>query len=455
MPQIFKFGPYWVYFWSNLFMNKKRKNAEKASMKEKAPAVPFVFKNGESTVKKSRFENDDIRIFENENYELMQENLDGTARKLTGINTENTESKYMWLTNDWFYVFDGDGCICRTPFDRETQSICIDKNREVLVQLDTEEQELIDLLVTDSYLLYSYLDSEEDTTFFCIYELGSRKTFVAFVLHDDVENAYAILYRTPDVLPIITDNHFYLRGDEILYSVSFDTWEAKKISSDIEIFSNPAVAEQDGVLYFLSGNENSVYKYDGNKVDYVLKEKTFRNMIETMELLDDNTMMDTEISIESIHSVNRRLYILVFVQWLSTERIIEGKDKGQTIQNTHSTVIPLFADISNLSEWKVEQELLDYISENIEPDAFYYNEDDKVTYKTDYSNKADTQSVIKFMCNNKIFLYTYNGRNLMGEGEKINTFKYYVYDIETNKIEPIDVTDYAKNEFYVSYSTDI
>ena len=456
---------------------------------EPAVGISAQFTNSDSSVKKNRYENDYIRIFYDEDYEGMQENLDGTGRVPANLGEDAIDSTSIWLTNDWLYSVvynesDDTDMICRTSVNENAEPMYDNNDKEVLMKLK-EEQEVVDLMVMVPYVFYSYHDDNEGTTTFCCYHLENKTYFLAFTL----EGNYFVVYnKTDGVLPVVIDNHFYLMGDGKddpdeetddttggLYRVSFDTWEVEKVDefmTQTGLYRQSLITEQGGNLYWLSVGGTNVEKYDGKESVAAFAENTYMKVLNKLKLwpyVDDPEACNDDTDIYGVYVVNDRLYILVNVRWSTFDlKVISEKDKGKKVDLPHDRTIPYYVELKDNKKCKTEDALSEFLCSHSEPNAYCEDRDDDgndIMYKTNFTDKTlDTQSDVEFIYGQKIYFYTFEYPDNLLEDElylpnddlevDIPVFyNYYSYDLDTHKVEEIDETTYSKFVFYAGYTT--
>ena len=404
-------------------------------------AVTAIFKNSDTTEKTDEFKNDFICVFDDGYLDWKQENLDGTGRQKLPI--EKLEKKYVfvdvwWLTNDWMYMElhdDTTTSIGRIPVDCKTQPMFDIENMEILIE-DTGEL-LEDVMVTDSYLFYLVYNEKKDATVGYRYDFSTKENKLVFEAKNDyceINYDYGYNYG----LPLVVGNNIILTGESNLYALSVDTLENKVICSG-EFIDESLMAEYEDVLYFTYGETDSIYKYDGDNVTCLIEEKAFYKTVDEMDLADKNAY-GIESWIAEINIINDRLYAVVEVDWYSKEKWVEGPHKGETVQKTRSQMYLLSTDINDFSEWKLDDTLAEFMTNNFEPDNKAYDNCDNQkhtgSYRTDIKDSADIAlGDMDFEADGCVSFFVESF-----DDEDDDSF--YIYDIATGKIQQVDEREY-------------
>ena len=401
-------------------------------------AVTALFKNSDTTEKTKALENDFIRVFETDDFEWKQENLDGTGTQKLQI--EKLESQYVytnvwWLTNDWIYIefYDkGEGRDCsvigRIPVDCKTQPMFDIENLEILVE-DTGELE--DLMVTDSYLFYFAYTHKWGEIIGCTYDFSTKENKVVM----EAKDGYCGMeydYNDNFDLPLVVRNNLIWSGTDNLYALSVDAFENKVICSG-DFMDECLLAEYEDVLYFTQGEKDNIYKYDGDNATCLIEEEAFYKMVDEMDLVEKGAY-NIESWITEINIINDRFYALIEVDWDAKEKWTEGPHKGKTIRNAHDQMFLLSTDINDFNEWEVDDTLADFVLNNFESDAIFFddcaNEKHENYYRTDAKDSADTAvDEIGFLNGSQVGLCA---ESLNGDES------YFIYDIVTGEIRQSD-----------------
>ena len=396
-------------------------------------AITTVFKNSDTTEKTDPLENDFISVFANDAGDWKYKNLDGTGtQKLPIEYPKDGYFEVWWVTNDWMYVgmFDKKSSIGRIPINREAQPMVDIENMEVLIE-NADIDMLDELIVTDSYIFYLAYNEKRDATVGYRYDFSTKENRLIL----EVKEEYCELWYKSK-LPLVVGNNFILSGDDDLYVLSVDQLESKTICSG-DSMEDSLLVEYEGVLYFTQGLDDSIYKYDGDNATCLIEAKALYKAISEMDLADKNAY-DIDCWIDEISVQNGKLYAIIEVDWMSKEKWAEGPHKGETVQNDHDRMYLISTDIDDFSEWKLDDTLTEFMSNNFKPDAASYdtcdNDEHHGYYRTNAKDTVDTEvDEIEFGCDGKIYAYVdqHNRKEL-----------YYAYNIATGKTQQIDEDEY-------------
>ncbi|MDE6568156.1 MAG: hypothetical protein K2K70_10555 [Lachnospiraceae bacterium] len=445
------------------------------------PGLSAIFKNSPTTVKNNRFENDDMRIWrqndDDGNSIWMQEKLDGTDKKQIPFG-----KFFLWLTNDWIYYYTMQSQsssqrahykICRIPLDHQEATYRTEE-KEVLFEDDLGMFLETEFIVTDQCIIYGacrYPKEVGETITYYRYDFQTKKKNEQFSvelvedLPEGDEWYYGIYNDVSGNLPVTLGNDFFVGGREGVFRVPFDTLEPVKIYSGeavnhIYLFMNEEkednshqtdnlmVAHNGGVYFTVTGKEIMKYEEGSESADYVLEEKELRSILENMKLWDEDYQEDAFSIIEGLRLWNDRLYLNVTGIWSRTAtdgRVYSGERE-----------VLLSAELTNLKEWKLEDALSEYILENAICDYLYYwSRDNYLNYYSDHvslSPKKLTEENKKTL-SRECYLYD------MGDGKILLAYcsfspkkvpngsdgveKELLYDLDTGKFLPLDKDNYT------------
>lgn len=459
----------------------QNKHQEQEELRGIHPVDAPVFKNGETTAKENRLENDYIRIWSiPEDYEWMQENADGTGKKPLDIEFDEIEEfNILWLDNDWLYYYTNDGLdnavIGRIPFQYDKHPVFDEKNKEILVEASSSVYVSDSAcLVTDSYLLY--IDDEEDDSGNNVvyqYDLRSKQNTVLY------ENAYfEIMVDEVTQMPLTMDNTFFLRQDvpnresfffwreaprsNNIYRVSFDTLEKVKIYSEDDYVKKPifyptgtyeffvpySAVSNNTNLYFLApyhGDDDqedyAIMEYDGQrgKVSCVLDNDSLKKAIKNLRFLN-GVEDDWSCAIEAIYMRYDRMYIHVSAWWSSVKPAVAELHKGDTEKIEHYRDAWLWSELQDLNHWTEEEKLQDYVIQNSIP--YVYNKDYDKYFNGNYTYEEDAYVNYITMHMDKVIFAIPKNIDVETNGFDADKLTYMTYDIQTGEFEEIPEDDY-------------
>ena len=449
----------------NIYVDSKP--AEDNTVQTGAKSAGVTFKNDEGSVKKSRLENDYIRVWNirvwnkkntKKHSKWMQENLNGTGRKEIPF----APKEVLWITNDWIYYYEIEAntnrggkkyIICRVPVKNDNGVIYETEKREILLQvkffLKTE------FIVTDSDIIYGVSLSKalvgESITYYR-YDMESKESVRIFNLglsadlSDSPYEPMGIYYDIPSYLPIILNNSFFVSGSEGLFRVPFDTFTAEKIYSGKTLNScimpvddaglyfsheTDTLMAVDGSILYFTATGREILKYDGssNHVSCVLPEKALRTIFENLKLWDDNPLYIPHGVIEGFRILNDRLYINVLGVW-------DKVPADDTDYYTAEREVLLSADLSDLRKWKLEETLSDYILNTAS--CNYINENADKNLEQESTDTLSRICRIYALNDGEMLISCYlREKSDWSDGVEKNV----IYDIGTGEFLPIEQDD--------------
>lgn len=329
----------------------------------------YAFKNGESTWKENRFENDYVRIWKDQSSHMWQGNLDGTGQEKIPADG----MKVLWLTNDWIYYAMHD-TVVRAPVDNKQVPV-YDRGREETL-FEAKDITTRDFFVTDSYILYRIEYEDDLKTVFYRYDFETKKSSKVF----DMEGYSDIIFEPITNMPVTTGNVFFLRDDDAnLYRVTFDALDKKEIySAHYTVMSNHCTGKHAGEVYFIDDETKQIYKYNesSDEVSCVLEKENFQKEFEAMKLWDEDET-DAYSTIRSLSVFQDKLYMNLKVSWYVREKVADGPSKGEKVECIHEKDVLISADFDNLDNWGVENRLSDYFSEHAPEVLWWRNASEK------------------------------------------------------------------------------
>lgn len=374
-------------------------------------SIASVKEDGFEKNGKSRYENDDNRYKENEEFDgLIQYRLDGTKVREIELRIDCVQ----WVSNDWIYY---------TSWDEEYQDalyrIPIEKTKKGDRLLTDRREKIwkasgIDIYyATSSYLI---LEQESDDAELYKYDLKTKKKTKLMAGEEDVSPLSMAGHFVGDTqVPDCQDRTLMLDGElffetyKNLYRLDPETGKIAAVCATGEKYVDFALYR--GELYLLRDNELYHFDRKSKKAETFISEESLINQLGKLESKEITKLISEEMAL-----ARGRMYLVFRLQWRQEERET-GRDVLYQRDGLFSMQITEPGRISR------EDVLMDYL-------------DKKGKYETTASRAGElraehTCSFDEYTEGTACFEYCYKKK-----GKEYS--QYIFYDLTTKEIEERD-----------------
>lgn len=370
--------------------NEKEKTT--VAVKAEDPAASAVFKNSDTTVKESRYENDFTRTSSKSDEDCSEvweytNRTDGKDSRKADKGYFNdfipTLENVMWITNDWLYYSDEDDeGIYRVPILYEDEILRLDVDKKEFLFSAPGNGYTYQFMVTDSYILG--LSEEEDSwnDVWVRYDLKTKELAKVDV-PETINNVPCYLeVQESTGLPVILKDSFFTSfesgsGENILYRVSLDTLKGKRICNNYSEFSEAPLAVHGSDLYII--DDTGILKYTGDtgELTRILERDTVLGQFDEMRIIPENVQKKS-VSVDGIYSLQNKLFAEIRVKWYQEECKGKGSDyktwnqnvqdaknatKGKMVECVYEESVLISADYSDFNKWERETKLYEYMQQ--------------------------------------------------------------------------------------------
>ena len=363
-----------------------------------------------------------------EDQKLAQMKSDGTVVQTYDIKELDAVA---WVTDEWvYYVTDSPECILwRAPIEKAEGGDRLEPDRaEKLLQegfLDGRN-----VYVADTGVFY-IADKEGVVSEIRQYDFAKKKS----VLLKKTEG-YTMIRLADGVLkdsPIMLGDSLFIQHDSELYTLDTANASLKEIYKGMNVMSLNNIVEYGDSVYFVpDSGKMKVYRYDGEKVECVIKKGVMRKKI-----FDLNYPTGGATTIEKMFTYKDRMYFYVPVQsehedyWYYKAQLLlsapvddllnlKGDDKFFDYMDDHSTPVPVSYDY----EAEQEQEQLLKVGDN-----YFYG-----SPLVNVAGGWDGKLILKA----RYFVPT--------SGVGYYDYDYAVYDLDTGEIEETEAAKAVQNK---------
>ncbi len=409
-----------------------------------------VFMNGEDSIKTEPLANDTVRIddLDTEEGNWIQENLDGSGRKILPFSEDDHEA--FWLTNDWFYYAEYDEESSETTF----RAPVVYQKEDVVIQKEKKEKLFssncfLDFILTDSYIFYVDQDGEGNSLIH-YYDLKTKEDRKLSGIPENVESTAEELQILPisnleSFLPAVVDRCFFVVYEmpekTVIYRVSIETQKATEVyaedrEEDVDIEERSA-AICEGRLYFIELRyhyekeasqmiEYRILTYDREQDKIasipVVDNPSFQEYVQSLSL-PGKGIKNCSGDLTGFYAAGKHFYLSAEISWKGEEQAESGPMKGDAVNVSHTETILIRADTpDDLSGWKIEDGLSDYLQQEAASESWEKSDDSDASYRYNDQKIISIQAVK----DNKVFFqYESGGGQIL----------YAVYDLESKKVQ--------------------
>ncbi len=283
-------------------------------------SIVSVRDDGSEKNGKSRYENDDNRYKENEEFDgLIQYRLDGTKVREIELQIDEVQ----WVSNEWVYY---------TGWNEQYQDtlyrIPIEKTRKG-DRLLTDQREkiwsssgIVIYYATDSYLI---LERESDHAELYKYYLKTKKKTKLIAGEEDVSPLSMAGHFVDDTLVPDSQDHTLMLDGELffetyrnLYRLDPETGKIAAVCPTGEKYVDFALYR--GEFYFLRDNELYYFNRESKKAELYLSEE---KLIQQLGKLESKEL--TKLSSREMALARGRIYLAFGMEWRQKDRET-GKD---------------------------------------------------------------------------------------------------------------------------------
>lgn len=229
---------------------------------------------------------------------LVQTNLDGSAKKRLNIKGKEDEVRIelLWVTDETIYLFMNKG-IFRIP---------IRHNANKGEVLDTESKECLSSDVA--------LNDDEEEVRFCvmdenaIYYLSKKEKLVEIDLKSGKKREAPIAKDISSDLfvygAIVLEDKLLVGDPDCIYCIQRNTLKIENITGSLtgDVFD---YMESTGDMYFLTGDGESIMKYDGKTTQSVA---SYEEICRAFSRYDKD-LVEEELYLDSLHVYGDKVYI--------------------------------------------------------------------------------------------------------------------------------------------------
>lgn len=240
-----------------------------------------------------------------EDQKLAQMKLDGTVVQRYEI--EGLDG-VAWVTDEWVYYVIEECALWRVPIEKAAggDRLKLDRAERLFEEeyLDAE-----DIYVADTGVFY-ISDKEGAVYELRQYNFAKKKS----VLLKKVEGWLDILFtdEPSEYSPIMLGDSLFIQHESKLYTLDTTNASLKEIYKDLDLnllYPYSILEYEDSVYFVPNSEEMQVYRYDGEKVECMIKKGAMKKRI-----VDLNYPTGDEVAINRIFTYKDRMYFYVRVQ---------------------------------------------------------------------------------------------------------------------------------------------